>query len=123
LSLGKIRSLPVYSEVHLIDGSHELFNSLVKMISLLPDLVIPSLYHKDANRHTEEPKEKKTQVFLGVFVNRKVQVQTDCGSLHNGILKHADSIGVFFEPEDGSAPIFITWHEIRKVIIPKEEKK
>ncbi len=117
----KVKSIPVYSEVHLLDASHELYNEFVKMIPLLPDLVLPNIFNKEANKGS--PKSKPSSVYLGVFVNRKVQVQTGSGTIYNGILKNADSIGVFFEPEDDSAPLFITWHDIKKIIIPKEEKK
>ncbi len=121
LSSDKIRSIPSYSEVHLINASNELFNGLVKLIPLLPDLVIPNLHYRDANRQTTSS--KTAPVFLGVFVNRKVQVQTGSGAVHTGVLKHADSIGVYFEPEDNSSPLFITWHDIKKIIIPRDEKK
>ncbi len=120
LSLGKIKSIPVHSEVHLINSSNQLFNGLVKLIPLLPDLVIPNLHNKDANRQIGDS--KAAPVFLGVFVNRKVHVQTGSGTLFTGILRHADSFGVFFEPEDNSSPLFITWHDIKKIIIPKEDE-
>jgi hypothetical protein len=121
LSLNKIKSIPPYSQVHLINDSNQLFNELVKLIPLLPDLVIPTSHKKGANKQIAYS--KAAPVFLGVFVNRKVQVQTCSGALHTGILKHADSIGVFFEPEDDSSALFITWHDIKKIIIPRDEKK
>ncbi|HEY9204865.1 MAG TPA: DUF356 domain-containing protein [Candidatus Methanoperedens sp.] len=119
----KVKSMPVYSDVLLINASHELFNDLVKMMPLLPDLIIPGASYKDVNRPAGSSKAKPSTVFLGVFVNRRVQVQTGSGTIHTGILKHADSIGVFFEPEDNSPPFFITWHDIKKIIIPKEDRK
>lgn len=122
-SRSKIKVMPHYSDVFIMDGSHELFNNFVKLISMLPDLVIPSVYHKDAGKQISVQKETPSAVYLGVFVNRKVQVQTSSGSMHTGVLKHADSIGVLFEPADNSPPLFITWHDIKKIIIPKEEMK
>ncbi|HLB70038.1 MAG: DUF356 domain-containing protein [Candidatus Methanoperedens sp.] len=118
-SLGKIKGVPLYSDLLLMDASHELFESFVRLIKVLPDLDIP-LVHKDAAKQIE--KKAGTSVYLGVFVNRRVQVQSSSGTMYTGILRHADSIGVFFEPSDGSSPIFFTWHDIKKVIIPKEEK-
>ncbi len=123
LSRLKVKSMPVYSDVLLIDASHEIFNDLVRMMPLLPDLIIPGASYKDLNRPAASSKIKPSIVFLGVFVNRRVQVQTGSGTVHTGILKHADSIGVFFEPEDNSPPLFITWHDIKKIIIPKEDRK
>jgi hypothetical protein len=67
-------------------------------------------------------KEKTSGVYLGVFVNKMVQVHTISGNKHTGILRHADPIGVFFEPGDGSSPVFFTWHDVKKIVIPREEK-
>jgi len=77
--------------------------------------------YKDTTRKSGSS--RGSSVYLGIFVDRKVQVETSSGKVHSGILKNADSIGVFFEPSDNSASIFFTWHDIRKIIIPREEKK
>ncbi|MDD5474567.1 MAG: DUF356 domain-containing protein [Candidatus Methanoperedens sp.] len=116
-----IKALPSISDAIILDDSHKFFKNFAKMMTVLPDLIIPRSY-TDINKQTV-PLEKSSRVYLGVFVNRKVQVQTVSDSVHTGILKHADSIGVFFEPSDDSDPLFITWHDIKKIIIPKEEKK
>ncbi len=118
IALGKIRSTPLYSDVLLMDSSHELFLHFFKLMPVLPDLDVPTV-HKDGNKSAL----KGATIYLGVFVNRRVQVETSSGAIHTGILKHADSIGVFFEPSDDSSSLFITWHDIRKIIIPKENKK
>jgi hypothetical protein len=115
-SRSKVQSHPLISDVLILDVSHKFFEYFVKLIPVLPDLVISNAY-----KHTDS-KEKTPIVYLGVFVNRKVQVQTVSGSMHTGILKHADSFGVFFESSDSSDSLFITWHDIKKIIIPKEEK-
>lgn len=116
-----VKTVPLISDVIILDDSHKFFKNFAKMMTVLPDLIIPRSY-TDINKQTGQ-KEKSSTVYLGVFVNRKVQVQTVSDSVHTGILKHADSIGVFFEPSDDSDPLFITWHDIKKIIIPKEEKK
>jgi hypothetical protein len=120
ISLGKIKSIPLYCDVVLMDASHELFEQFFKLMPVLPDLDIPAL-HMDGIK--SEAKGSASTVYLGVFVNRKVQVETNSGSMQVGVLKHADPIGVFLEPPDNSSPLFITWHEIRKIIIPKENRK
>ncbi len=116
-----VKNHPSISDVIILEDSHKFFKNFVKMMTVLPDLIIPCSY-TDLNKQTGQ-KEKSSTVYLGVFVNRKVQVQTVSDSVHTGILKHADSIGVFFEPSDDSDPLFITWHDIKKIIIPKEGKK
>lgn len=118
----KIKSMVIYSDVLILDSSQEHFESFLRLIPVLPDLILPNVRHKDADKHASALKEKPSAVYLGVFINRKVQVQTGSGTIYTGILRHADSIGVFFEPSDNSAPLFITWHNIKKVIIPKEDK-
>lgn len=118
----KVKTNPLISDVVFLDDSHKFFNYFVKLIPALPDLVISPVYN-DMFKQPAYPKEKSSKVYLGVFVNRKVQVQTCSDSIHTGILKHADSIGVYFEPSDNSDPLFITWHDIKKIIISKEEKK
>lgn len=110
------------SDVFIIGDSHKYYEYFVKLIPVLPDLAESRLF-KDINKQTGDLKEKPSKVYLGVFVNRKVQVQTASESTYTGVLKHADSIGVFFEPSDNSDPLFITWHDIKKIIIPKEGKK
>lgn len=122
LSSSKVKSIPVYSEILILDSSHELFKNFSRLISVLPDFVFPNLHYKDAIKQPTGHKSEPSEVYLGVFVNRKVQLQTGSGTMHTGILRHADSIGVFFEPSDGSAPLFITWHEIKKIIIPRDDK-
>jgi hypothetical protein len=121
-SMSKVKSIPHYSEVLILDSSHQLFKNFSRLIAVLPDLVIPNLHYKDAIKQPIEPKTRPSEVYLGVFVNRKVQLQTGSGTMYAGILRHADSIGVFFEPSDGSAPLFITWHDIKKIIIPRDDK-
>ncbi len=123
-----IKKIPPYSDVLILDPSHEIYNDLVKLIPVLPDLEIPNVYYKELSRKRETSEEKTSKekpggVHLGVFVNRKVQVETNSGAIHTGILRHADTIGVFFEPSDNSASIFFTWHDIKKVIIPREDMK
>jgi hypothetical protein len=117
-SFSKIKSNPLISDTILLDISHKFFEYFVKLMPVLPDLVISHAYKEKVSS-----KEKPSRVYLGVFVNRKVQVQTISGSIHTGVLKHADSFGVFFEPTDNSASLFITWHDIKKIIIPKEGKQ
>lgn len=118
---GKVKSDPRISDVLILGVSHKFFEYFVKLIPVLPDLDILRVY-EDRDKQAGS-KEKPSKVYLGVFVNRKVQVQTVSGSIYTGVLKHADSIGVFFEPSDDSDPLFITWHDIKKIIIPKEGKK
>lgn len=118
----KIKNNPLISDVFFLDDSHASYKYLSKLIQVLPDIVI-SGGSNDRKRQPFNSKEKSSRVYLGVFVNRKVQVQTVSDSIHTGVLKHADSIGVFFEPTDDSDPLFITWHDIKKIIIPKEGKK
>lgn len=118
----KMKSIVLYSDVLVLDSSQELFEKFARLIPVLPDLVLPSLRYKDMDKQTGASKGKPSAVYLGVFINRKVQVQIGSGTIYTGILRHADSIGVFFEPSDNSAPLFITWHDIKKVIIPKEDK-
>ncbi len=118
----KVKTHPMISDVVFLDDSHKLFNYFLKLIPALPDLVISPVYN-DMFKQPDNQREKSSKVYLGVFVNRKVQVQTTSDSIHTGVLKHADSIGVFFEPSDDSDSLFITWHDIKKIIIPKEGKK
>ena len=116
----KIKSLPPYSDVVLLDTSHELFNNFNNLIPALPDLVIPTVHN--LHKPTRNSKDKMSSVYLGIFVNRKVEVETNSGAIHKGILKHADSIGVLFEPEDkDQSPLFITWHDIKKIKLPREK--
>lgn len=121
-SLKVIKTLTLYSEVVLIDDSSEYFNSFVKLIPVLPDLDIPGQVSKGNKKLVTGQHEKPSSVYLGVFVNKKVQLHTISGNSQTGILRHADSIGVFFEPQDGSSPVFFTWHDIKKIVIPREEK-
>ena len=123
LSQRIIKNLHFYSDVLILDSTHEIFKNLVRLIPVLPDLEIPDMSYKDTARKSESSRGSSTYVYLGIFVDRKVQVETSSGKVHSGILKNADSIGVFFEPSDNSASIFFTWHDIRKIIIPREEKK
>ncbi len=120
VSQKKIRDIPVYSHVILFDASHKLFNDFAKLMPVLPDLILPEAYSKEVNKPADSS--KHFPVYLGVFVNREVQVQTRSGSAYKGVLKNADSIGVLFEPSDNSGPVFITWHDINKIMLPKEEK-
>ncbi len=111
--------MPVYSHVILFDASHKLFNDFVKLIPVLPDLIIPESHNKEINKPVD--RSKHFPVYLGVFVNRNVQVETRSGAAYNGVLRNADSIGVLFEPSHNSGPVFITWHDIKKITLPKEE--
>ncbi len=122
-SLGRAQSLPHFYNLLILNSSHELFKEFVKLKFILPDLVIPRIYSKEENEQTSYSTERASTIYLGVFVNRMVQVQTDSGSIYTGVIKHADSIGIFFEPNDNSAQLFITWHDIKKIIIPRQEKK
>jgi hypothetical protein len=117
-----IKTMPFHSDMLLLKPSDELFNNYAMLMPVLPDLEIPNAYYKDVTKN-EAPKEKHSAVYLGVFVNKMVKIETSSGEKYNGILRHADSIGILFEPADNSAPIFITWHDIKKVIIPKEDAK
>lgn len=121
-SRSKIKSMILYSDVLILDSSQELFENFARLIPVLPDLVLPNVRYKDMDKQADTSKGKPSAVYLGIFINKKVQVQTGSGTVYTGILRHADSIGVFFEPSDNSAPIFITWHDIKKIIIPKDEK-
>jgi len=121
-SHGILKALTLYSEVLIIDESSELFSRFSKLIQVLPDLDIPDQPYKEIKKQITVPQEKTTSVYLGVFVNKKVQLHTISGKVNEGVLRHADSIGVFFEPKDGSSPIFFTWHDIKKIVIPREEK-
>lgn len=118
----KIRSHPLISDVLVLNGSSEFYEYFAKLMPVLPDLVFAGMY-RDVRKHVSDSIEKTSKVYLGVFVNRKVQVQTTSDAIYTGVLKHADSIGVFFEPCDDSDHLFITWHDIKKIIIPKEGKK
>ncbi len=113
LSRSRLQSRHLIPDMLILDVSHKFFEYFVKLIPLLPDLAMSHAYKQDS---------KPPRVYLGVFVNRKVQVQTVSGSIHAGILKHADSFGILFEPSDSSDSLFITWHDVKKIIIPKEEK-
>lgn len=115
----KIRALALYSEVILIDDSSELFNRFVKLIPALPELDNGQLY-QDNKKHVTAQKEKPSSVYLGVFVNKKVQLHTSSGNIYKGVLRHADSIGVFFEPNDGSSSVFFTWHDVKKIVISRD---
>lgn len=117
-----IRTLKLYSEVLLIEGSSELFSMFVKLMPALPDLDLPDQPYKDNKKQATAQQEKPSSVYLGVFVNKKVQLHTTSGNMHEGVLRHADSIGVFFEPDDGSSPVFFVWHDIKKIVIPREDK-
>jgi hypothetical protein len=121
-SQGIIKALTLYSEVLLIGGSSELFSRFSRLIQVLPDLDIPIQSYKEIKKQITAPQEKSTGVYLGVFVNKKVQLHTISGNVNDGVLRQADSIGVFFEPHDGSSPVFFTWHDIKKIVIPREEK-
>ncbi len=117
-SKNRIKNLPFHSDVIILDASQEPCMSLIKLIPMLPDLEIP-----DTNAQIRNSGGKSSAVYLGVFINRRVQVQTGSGTIHTGVLKHADSIGVLFEPSDNSDPVFMTWHDIKKIVLPKEENK
>jgi len=119
-SHGIIKALTLYSEVLIIDGSSELFSKFSKLIQVLPDLDLPNMPTSENKKPITN--EKTSGVYLGVFVNKRVQVHTISGNNHIGILRHADSIGVFFEPDDGSSPVFFTWPDVKKIVIPREEK-
>ena len=121
-SRGIIKALTLYSDVLLIDESSELFSRFSRLIKVLPDLDLPNQPYKEINKQITAPHEKTTSVYLGVFVNKKVQLHTISGKLNDGILRNADPIGVFFEPQDGSSPVFFTWQDIKKIVIPREEK-
>ena len=108
-----IKRIPTYSEVIVLDDSKEVFKKLSKLLPMLPELVFPNRYKN---------KQNTSQVYLGVLVNKRVLVET-FEHVYEGVLKHADSIGVLFEPSNGSSPIFFTWHDIKKIIIPKKKKK
>lgn len=118
-SQSKVKNLPAFSDVLVLDNSHKLFKDFVRLISVLPDLEIPRIYSKQENKQTID---KSSTVYLGVFMDKKVQVQTISGAVYSGTLKHADSIGVLFESSDDSAPIFITWHDIKRIILRGEKK-
>lgn len=115
-----IKTIPFNSDVFILKPSDELFNNYAMLMPVLPDLEIPNAYYKDVTKN-EAPKER--HVYLGVFVKRTVKIETSSGEKYIGILRHADQIGIFFEPTDNSAPIFITWNDIKKVIIPREDAK
>lgn len=115
-----LKTLTLYSEVLLFDESSELFNRFSRLIQVLPDLDIPNMPANEIKKPIMN--EKTSGVYLGVFVNKRVQIHTISGNRQMGILRHADSIGVFFEPDDGSSPVFFTWHDVRKIVIPREEK-
>ena len=115
-----IKTLTLYSEVLLFDESSELFNRFSRLIKVLPDLDLPNIPTNENKKPITN--EKTSGVYLGVFVNKRVQVHTISGNKHTGILRHADSIGVFFEPDDGSSPVFFTWHDVKKIMIPRERK-
>ncbi len=117
-----IKDLTLYSEVLLINDTSDLFTRFVKLIPVLPDLENTDYLIKENKRQINTQQEKPSSVFLGVFVKKKVQLHTNSGNIYEGILMHADSIGVFFEPQDGSSPTFFTWHDIKKIVIPREEK-
>lgn len=120
-SKDKIKNHASISDVLVLNNSNEFFEYFAKLMPVLPDIVFSGIY-KDIRKQAIS-EEKTSKVYLGVFVNRKVQVQTISDAIHAGVLKHADSIGVFFEPCDNSDPLFITWHDIKKIIIPKEGKR
>ncbi|TRZ91245.1 MAG: hypothetical protein D4R88_02245 [Methanosarcinales archaeon] len=115
-----LKTLTLYSEVLLFDESSELFNRFSRLIQVLPDLDLPNMPTNENKKPITN--EKTSGVYLGVFVNKRVQVHTISGNKHIGILRHADSIGVFFEPDDGSSPVFFTWPDVKKIVIPREEK-
>lgn len=115
-----LKTLTLYSEVLLFDESSELFNRFSRLIQVLPDLDIPNMPANEIKKPIMN--EKTSGVYLGVFVNKRVQIHTISGNRQMGILRHADSIGVFFEPDDDSSPVFFTWHDVRKIVIPREEK-
>lgn len=123
ISQSKIKNIPSYSDVVVLDKSSEIFGYFAKMMSALPDLIIPSLQYGGFSKQISEKRERHSKVYLSAFVNRKVLVQTLSESNLTGILKNADSIGIFLEPSDDYSPVFITWHDIKKIIIPKEDKK
>jgi len=117
-----IKTLTLYSEVVLIDDTSENYNRFARLIPVLPDLDLPGQSSKGIKKHLISQQEKPSSIYLGVFVNKKVQLHTISGNLQTGILRNADSIGVFFEPQDGSSPVFFTWHDIKKIVISREEK-
>jgi hypothetical protein len=115
-----IKTLTIYSEVLLYGESSELFNRFSRLIQVLPDLDLPGMPISETKKPVTN--EKTSGVYLGVFVDKRVQVHTISGNKHTGILRHADSIGVLFEPDDGSSPVFFTWPDVKKILIPREEK-
>ncbi|MCE8422985.1 MAG: DUF356 domain-containing protein [Candidatus Methanoperedens sp.] len=119
----KIEAISRHSNVKILDPTHSLYNNLANMIPILPDLVIPNMAFQEQSKQTNFKKNRPSSVYLGVFVNRQVKVETGSGVIYEGVLKHADSIGALLEPVDDSSPLFITWHDIKKIIIPKEKKK
>ncbi len=117
-----IKILTLYSEVAIIDDFSENFNRFARLIPVLPDLDLPGQPSKGIKKQVTTQQEKPSGIYLGVFVDKKVQLHTIAGNSQIGILRHVDSIGVFFEPQDGSSPVFFTWLDIKKIVIPKEEK-
>lgn len=115
-----IKDLALYSEVLIFDESSEHFNRFSRLIQVLPDLDLPNMLTSETKKPVTN--EKTSGVYLGVFVNKKVQIHTISENKHTGILRHADSIGVFFEPDDGSSPVFFTWPDVKKIVIPREQK-
>jgi hypothetical protein len=121
LSRKIINDLSIFSDVLILDPSDETFNKLARLMKVLPDLDIPEASYKDLPRKSEVSKGKPSNIYLGIFVGRNVKVETSSGGIHDGILRQADSIGVLFEPCDNSSSIFFTWHDIKKIIIPKNK--
>jgi hypothetical protein len=115
----KLKEISPYSDVIVLEETHEIFKNFVRLIPILPDLVLPSFY-KETNKKIND--QTPSKVYLGVFANREVQVQTSSGSMYSGFLKQAGPSGVFFEPADSSPSLFINWQDIKKIIIPQEEQ-
>ncbi|MCK5661328.1 MAG: hypothetical protein KAH86_08205 [Methanosarcinales archaeon] len=56
------------------------------------------------------------------FLNKRVNVQASSGSFYIGTITNYDDFGIHFFPEDETlSETFITWADIKKVILVKEE--
>lgn len=56
------------------------------------------------------------------FVHKRVNVQASSGSFYIGTITDYDTFGIHFIPEDSSlSETFITWTDIKKVILVEEE--
>ena len=56
------------------------------------------------------------------FINKRVNVQASSGSFYIGTITNYDNFGIHFLPEDENlSETFITWTDIKKVILINEE--